>query len=841
MIRRILLVLLLCLPAWATNRTVKKGGGGDYTTITACIAAMSSGDTCTVYGTPTIADGDYSSEGTHTIAAGGASAYRTLTVNTGDTVTTKEWTLNSHTKLIGFSVQDTAAPNSLRCVTLANSSTDIYITSNTFYACANGAGGVMLGPTPAAGTASYIYIQSNTFSYPCSTSGSPDVCKFISAQGDHWLIELNDFSHGNTPIVRNGSYGVVRNNTYHTVNGRDPAGVGLPAVDCIPTFSSNPSVTIDGAGVVTWVSGGTFSNFYPGAWVKISGTPYTVSAVASATSMTLGGSPPTGAQTLVGGNGNNCHSNFFLSTPASTTQYNLVEGNVLLNLLGSDAKGFLFQGNSCGGNCNVAIIRFNQGAHIGSGIYTDDNSLSSTPNPSFLNVKAYNNTWADALNYSSNFNGGSTGAFVYNSWGGAVINEIFHYTHSTTGTNAYQCNNNTAASNTCVDTAVSHGSYPTFVHRNNLAWATGATKTIYGRVYGQGAFTDEATNVKVDPAFTNYSATLLGDLRATATETHLTGGYLTTVNGAVSNSVTVVVVDASFFSDGFGLVLADWLCFGDTPLSSVSTNCGQISSINYATNTLTMTAPMTIANGAKVWLYKDSNGRVVLTSTSTQAPNIGAFPDSVSPSTIAFGNQQTGTTSAAQIVTLSNWTLSTMTYTSAALSGANAADFTISANTCSSPLAAAAVCLISVEFTPQTNGAGKTATLTITDGASDSPQTVALSGTAAASPNAPVASLNCTPSPGLVYGGSWTCTPTTTGGTTCNRQITMRGIHSQADQIIDSSALPDCSSAFTVTPTGFERSYQLCYVATNSNGSTAACHSVDTYTQKAVSAGRIPY
>ena len=63
-------------------------------------------------------------------------------------------------------------------------------------------------------------------------------------------------------------------------------------------------------------------------------------------------------------------------------------------------------------------------------------------------------------------------------------------------------------------------------------------------------------------------------------------------------------------------------------LSSVKSAIGQvsntvqISSINYSTNTITLSSPMTWANNTSVWLYKKSDGAVVLLGS---APDQGAY------------------------------------------------------------------------------------------------------------------------------------------------------------------------------------------------------------------------
>ena len=115
----------------------------------------------------------------------------------------------------------------------------------------------------------------------------------------------------------------------------------------------------------------------------------------------------------------------------------------------------------------------------------------------------------------------------------------------------------------------------------------------------------------------------------------------------------------------------------------------------------------------------------------------------LAPTSLSFGNQNVGTTSAAQVATLTNSGTAALTITSVSLSGANAGDFA-QTNTCPlSPntLAAGANCIISVTFTPSANG-GRSASVTVSDNASGSPQSVALSGTGVTP--APAVTLNPT-------------------------------------------------------------------------------------------------
>jgi hypothetical protein len=99
----------------------------------------------------------------------------------------------------------------------------------------------------------------------------------------------------------------------------------------------------------------------------------------------------------------------------------------------------------------------------------------------------------------------------------------------------------------------------------------------------------------------------------------------------------------------------------------------------------------------------------------------------LSPTTLTFTPEAPGKSSAAQTVTLTNSGTAPLTVSGIAIGGANPASFT-QTNNCTSPLAANASCQISVISTPDGPGS-RSASLTITDNAPGTPQTVVLNGT----------------------------------------------------------------------------------------------------------------
>lgn len=106
---------------------------------------------------------------------------------------------------------------------------------------------------------------------------------------------------------------------------------------------------------------------------------------------------------------------------------------------------------------------------------------------------------------------------------------------------------------------------------------------------------------------------------------------------------------------------------------------------------------------------------------------------SLTPSSINFGGQLAGTSSAPQTITVTNTGTGALSFSGIRVTSTNAADFTIAANACSpGSTPAASGCAIQIAFAPTcVNGAAaRTATLALSDNAPGSPQNIALSGMA---------------------------------------------------------------------------------------------------------------
>jgi hypothetical protein len=171
---------------------------------------------------------------------------------------------------------------------------------------------------------------------------------------------------------------------------------------------------------------------------------------------------------------------------------------------------------------------------------------------------------------------------------------------------------------------------------------------------------------------------------------------------------------------------------------------------------------------------------------------------SLSPTGVAFGNENVGGTSTAQTVTLTNVGTAALTGVSVATSSSV---FT-QTNTCAADVAPGGTCTISVEFVPTAAGPVQ-GSLSITDSAGDSPQPVSLSGTGISGPFASFSPFS------LVFGPQATgttspaqkVTVTNTGTTALTvTSITATGTDfAETDNCVDFTIQPTNSCTISVT------------------------------------------
>jgi hypothetical protein len=293
-------------------------------------------------------------------------------------------------------------------------------------------------------------------------------------------------------------------------------------------------------------------------------------------------------------------------TPTYTPDYNGLYGGRVLDLYDGRSKSdmhCLVEGNrfpssgappdSDGGECITLtsksnIIRFNALVNA----QNNGMLMKSMTNSVALNNRIYNNTivWAGRWANSPQWQGYG---IRYPNWnmdewpaGNVIKNNILY-------------------GNAGGDILNYGGSEGRNTHENN--WLTADGNPLF-----------------VDPTHADLTSAVLPDLHLQAgSPCKNAGTHLTHAAGAGSGVTTLVVLDALYFQDGtWGSALThgvtlfpDWIAIGTVG------NVVAISSIDYATNTITLASPMTWTDNAPIWLYKNSSGVRVLYGS---APPLGA-------------------------------------------------------------------------------------------------------------------------------------------------------------------------------------------------------------------------
>jgi hypothetical protein len=190
--------------------------------------------------------------------------------------------------------------------------------------------------------------------------------------------------------------------------------------------------------------------------------------------------------------------------------------------------------------------------------------------------------------------------------------------------------------------------------------------------------------------------------------------------GGSSAPSTITVVPANGFVGGVtlsasGLPSGVTAAFGTNPTTS--------------TSTLTFKASATAATGTVTVTITGKSGSLTSTSTVSLTVAAGSPVVSLAPTSLTWNTITVGVTGSAKVVTVTNTGSLTLNIANITISG----DFsrTTVNKSCASSLLAGANCKIAVNFAPTQTGV-RTGTLSIYDNASNSPQTVALSGTGGA-------------------------------------------------------------------------------------------------------------
>lgn len=223
---------------------------------------------------------------------------------------------------------------------------------------------------------------------------------------------------------------------------------------------------------------------------------------------------------------------------------------------------------------------------------------------------------------------------------------------------------------------------------------------------------------------------------------------------AVAPAVALSPASLNFNSENVGSVTSAQTILvtndGSAPLAIASVSVAGTNAADFSeTNTCPLSPVATLAAGANctisVKFQPSASGQRDAAISITD--NAGGSPQAISltgigtaisvnlnPASLTFSAQDVGAASSPQSVTLQNTGSGPLTISSLSLTGANAADFSQKNNCPAGPaatLAAGLSCTIDVTFDPAATGS-RAASLTISDDAAPSPQSVALSGTGTA-------------------------------------------------------------------------------------------------------------
>ncbi len=278
-------------------------------------------------------------------------------------------------------------------------------------------------------------------------------------------------------------------------------------------------------------------------------------------------------------------------------------------------------------------------------------------------------------------------------------------------------------------------------------------------------------------------------IAAAPTSLSVSPGSLAFGNVAVNSSSSPLVVTLTNSLSTASIAITGITASGNF---SETNTCG-VSLPAASSCTISVTfMPLSVASLAGSLTINSSSGSSVI---SLSGSGIGVPLAALSVSSLLFANQPVGIASSNQTVTLSNMGSASLSNLSIALTGSGGFSQT---NTCASSLAVSSSCSVTVSYLPSATGSSA-ATLSLSDNASNSPQTIALSGTGippfTLSSTAPSASISAGAS------ASYSLTFASAAGylTAASVQFTCTGAPSLTTCTVTPSSLPSGTGTQTVT------------------------------------------
>ena len=506
--------------------------------------------------------------------------------------------------------------------------------------------------------------------------------------------------------------------TSETITGTNASSFIKSASTCGTSLAANASCTVSIEFKPT--AAGTLKASLAIA-DNASGSPQSVSltgtgAGATAPAVTLSPTSLTFASTTVG------------STTAAQTVTVKNTGTAALTLssetiTGTNASSFLKSASTCGtslaanASCTVSIeFKPTAAGTLTASLAIADNASGSPQSVALTGTGTSTSTPAlvfspTSLTFPSTAVGSTSAAqtvYVKNSTRAALTLN----SETITGGNASSfilsangCGTSLAANASC---AISVELKPTAAGTLNASLTVsdngaGSPQSIALTGTGTGS---SAPAVTLSPASLTFASTTVGST---------TAAQMVTVKNTGTAALTLTSENIT------GTNASSFIKSADTCGSSLAVNATCTVSIEFKpTAAGTLTASLAIADNAS-----GSPQSVALTGTGATA---GSAALTFSPASLTFSSTTVGSTTAAQTVYIKNVTRTTLTLNSETITGTNASSFVLSANSCGTSLGANATCTVAVEFKPTAAGT-LTASLTVADNGSGSPQSIALTGT----------------------------------------------------------------------------------------------------------------
>jgi len=360
---------------------------------------------------------------------------------------------------------------------------------------------------------------------------------------------------------------------------------------------------------------------------------------------------------------------------------------------GADAATWLICTDDTGGNGSGVTVTANCKTQSDNNFYFQGFGGTSTAAPAFAGILAL-------VQQKTGSRLGQAAKDLYDLYNSSHATAVFH--DVTVGNNSVACTN---GSPNC---------------------AKNGTNNFFESGYDTTANYDLATGIgSVDVTqLINFWGSAIGSGASTVTVT-VPPGSITT---AQSLAVTITVAGALGTPTGTVTLSSGSYTSAATTLSGTGAVTITIPAGQLAAGTDTLTA--TYSGDTN---YASKTGTTTVTVTTPPAPVVA-----LNPTSLTFTSTAVGTASAPQMVTVSNTGNATLNISAHSITGGGAAAFQAT-TTCGATLAAGSSCTFSITYQP-TVATAVTASLTLTDDAAGSPQTVGLSG----SVPAPVATLNPT-------------------------------------------------------------------------------------------------